>query len=75
VWFIKNYPGALSLVKAMVKVIRIKRHIKIHSGSRAESLDLVDLQATRSIISTLLKIKRDYETTFKGYKRAINSGI
>src|SRR2546423_1642946 len=75
VWFIKNHPRVLSLVKAMARVIGMERHMGIHRGSRVESLDLADLQTTRSIISTSLKIKRNYETAFKGYKRAINSGI
>jgi hypothetical protein len=65
----------LPLVKAMARVIGIERQMGFDKNSMADALDLTDLHTIRSVISTSLKIKRDYEAAFQAWKRDVNGRI
>ena len=73
--FVKNHIEYLPLVKAMARVIGMERQMGFDGSSRVDALDLADLHTTRSVISTSLKIKRDYEAAFQAWKRDVNSRI
>ena len=44
VWFVKNHIEYLPLVKAMARVIGMERQMGFDRSSRADALDLADLQ-------------------------------
>ena len=75
VWFVKNHIEYLPLVKAMARVIGMEKQMGFDRSSRGDALDLADLHTTRSVISTLLKVKRDHETAFQAWKRDVNAMI
>jgi hypothetical protein len=51
-------------MKVMARVIEMERQINFNKSNREDALDLINLHIIRSVISTLLKIKRDYKAAF-----------